>query len=264
MFFTEGQNYFHAFGRNFPFTRETKEQVRDEMQRYADEVIARREKIAGRKLSDTELLHGIQHPEDRGARQRAADSNWHPTPVTADEPVQPSNPFAGEPPKRPGAKETRAEFWERSRKEYEQRQKAEAAEARFRDDPRRVRAVAHAEEMLERVLFDPTQPQSAVERAKQRVRQAREGALDVYREMDRQFQAEQKERRAARVAEANAKIAEVLAEVDAGFEPDPEPDPQPVEPWRQPPEAPKYVRKLNLEETRKWDEERRAREAAAK
>jgi hypothetical protein len=237
---TQGFGYFHAFGKTFPFVESdptSKRAAMTAMNEHAAKVVERRQRYAGHELSVDELVRGVHHAEDRDARTRIADDNWRPFVVPVD--TQPTNPFANDDrdPRRP---ETREQFRKRMAKEWDVKLQSPAA-----PDKEREALVAEAEAIYEQVLFDPTAPMSAVVRAEQRVRQARLGDIDHARSLVGEYRDAVEAQRKDRVTEIDQQINALRAQRNE----------------LAPPTADlggKRVRYLSEQETREFDERRRA------
>lgn len=268
--YTEGAGYYHYAGKSFPFVvhdRASKQAAYKQLTEWADEVIARREKMAGRVLSEHELHHGVAHTEDRDTRQRIADQNFRVV-VTVDAEPADDNPFRDHRETRPThPSNARREIYAKAEREWDERKESAEAKAAFDNDPRRLKAVAHAEEMLERARFSDV-PMSVVVRAEQALRQAKEGDLSAYREMSRTIAAAFQSHHDAKVREVDTqldRLRQARAELADEFEPEPEPEPEPTKPWetyqpqqyevRSPEE---YERRRQA--TEEFDKERKAKE----
>jgi len=213
-----------AFGKGHPTEAEAVE--------YANQVVARREKIAGRELSARELIDGVAHKEDRPVRQRIADEQWRP--YADDASSSERNPFRAAREQglldRGGKRETRAEMWQRVEREEDAKLAAEDAKTAYANDARRQSAISHAENLLETVLFDPAQPESVVVRARQLVQQAKQGRLDAFKQLANDFSAVIDGQKEARAKALDEQIATLRGEKRELFEPDPPPLPAVTEP----------------------------------
>lgn len=209
----DGNGNYHSYcGQKFyytPYDRASEQAARDNLEAYARSVIAQKEKLAGRRLTALELLQGIDHQEDRDIRQKIVDENWRPTLDVGNDPGDDPNPF-----RRAMANglhksdkpETRKQFYERVAKEWDDKNAAEEAKARFDNDPRRLKAVAVAKQQLELVRFDQYAPQSLVIKAEQALRQAREGDLSTFKSMNKDICRVRGAALDERVANMNAEI----------------------------------------------------------
>ncbi|MBX3427585.1 MAG: hypothetical protein KF688_18035 [Pirellulales bacterium] len=208
---TNGKTYFSVFGRRFG--------TRDEAVKFADATVKRREQLAGRELDELTMRRGVEHPNDMDARARAAASNWRPFVVETKREV---NPFDDVPESSVGdrdldmARNARKRIYKQAKKDWADREPAPA-------DPKRDAAIEWAEAHLERVMFDPSQPQSAVLAAEQMLRQAKEGDLGRFREMSEaataSLDAQQDERVKAAQSEYDRALQRLqVLKPDASFE----------------------------------------------
>lgn len=198
---TANNGRHYVFGRSFE-SAEAAEQ-------FAEQTIARRERIAGRPLTAKELAHGILRADDRIAMQKIEDANWRPTIST---PEQEKNPItrmreAGGLNTGPRKKETRKEMWARVEGEVQARLDGDAP-----PDPQRQRAIDLAEAQLEVAQFDPAASYRDVERARQTLRQAREGDIATAKTMLDAGRAASGQRHDARVQARDAEVAALRAE----------------------------------------------------
>lgn len=192
---------------------------------YSDEVIARRERYAGRKLSGAELLHGIAHAEDRDERTRLRDSQF--APVGSQPTAEPTNPF-DEPLANGGrydrTRETRKQMYERAAKEWE----ANHAPVEEIIDEKRQRAIALAEQALEKAMFSPV-PMSELVRAQQMRAQA-EADIEAFASMYSDYSTRERER----ISNLRDEIQQRLDSI--GDEPEPLEAPKPAQRVYFPPE----------------------------
>lgn len=217
---------FAIDGQQFDFKdgdAESKAKAEARKDKYNRELIERRQKLAGRELTEKELERGLQRNDDRSLREKMADDRWKPTKGV--EQTDDPNPFRRAMANGlhlPQRKETKAELYERSAKEWDEQRAAEAAQVEFDSNPKRKRAVELAEASLEAVLFDPDYKTSDVVKATQRVRQAKEGDLSVFKGMHDEFVADRKARADARIGDVDAQLAELRAHkaelIDSGFD----------------------------------------------
>jgi hypothetical protein len=160
-----------------------------------------------------------------------ADENWRPTlPATKD--ANDPNPFRRalddgsydprvdytRPIDRKKMHKAAADEWDRA-------EAAKAEKAAFDANPVRMKAIEAAEKHLERIVFDPSQSESALVRAQQLVRQAREGDLLVFRERYNESQATLRKQADERRAKFDEQIAALTSERDglADFDPERKP-----------------------------------------
>jgi hypothetical protein len=198
----------------FPFlpnNATSKQAAYDKMMDYSRKAITALEQHAGRKLSPTELVHGVaDHPENRTPSQIVADAQPDP---------QPHFPGTENPYQRaldmglgnPNHKETREEMYRRKAAEWEVKRQTDAEKAAFDADPKRQRAVEHAKRELDGLKFDPSATVEEIEMAETRLHVARHESLDEYREMDR-FWRQTKQRK---LDEATAQVDEKIRSLKA-------------------------------------------------
>ena len=190
----EGIRYA-IFGQRFT-TREAAEKFRDER-------AAKLNKLAGRQLTDRELLTGPAKPDTRRAAQRAADENWKV--VTGDEEVEPDdNPFRKS--KERPAPNAREAIRRKSEAEWDARRERAEQQAERDADPERQRAIKFAAEALERARYSSTSSYSDVVKAEQLLAQAKTGALEHFRVMADNIVAKEVDRYAEQRAAAEKRL----------------------------------------------------------
>lgn len=185
-----------------------------DLEAYGNALISRREKLAGRTLTPSELINGVNHKEDRDTGRQISDKYWKPVPVQdqpADDATNPWRARLAEQQKkdRLAKMSPRSQMLAQMADDHDAKQVAEAERVAFESEPRRQKAIANAEAILEKVLFDASQPMSAVIKAKQRLRQAREGDLATYKTLAHEFIARQDDAKAARLEELDQQLAEL-------------------------------------------------------
>src|SRR5262249_7494964 len=162
-------------------------------------VIEAIETFAQRPLTDLELLHGVDHAETRTKSEIVAAHIPDPQPRGADvgNPFQHAIDRGWDKDKR---HETKAQAYKRKSAEWEAKRAAEAEQAAFDADPKRVKAVHHANQTLMGMKFDPDVTQVELEAAQARLLIATSGDLNEYRRLD----AEYRDGRKLKIAAAQA------------------------------------------------------------
>ncbi len=170
----------------FPFERSNKASRRAAFaaqQVHTAAEVKRREELAGRPLSYSELTKGIQHPDTRTLREQIADAN----PIKSEPPRNNScwaqeridylraNP--GHDPAERAERKRRIEDLEplarQQQAEREAREKATAQAAAIADDPKHQAAIAHSETVFNDLRFYPQATKRDVDLAEQRAELAR-------------------------------------------------------------------------------------------
>lgn len=198
---SKGESF--AFGKRFKTLAEA--------ERYVNDTIKRRETIAGRKLSASELQHGVAHKDDMDERAKVAAQQWRP--MMPLEEVGELNPFrkARLEPREP---RNRKELMLKAEREYDAKLEREAADAEAKADPRAAKARAAADELWEQVAFDPTATTSQVVAVEQLQRQA-SGDLAAFKTMNESIVASRQTEHDRQVAIAQAEAQSALARLNA-------------------------------------------------
>jgi hypothetical protein len=190
-----------------------------EAEAWAVEAIKRREAIAGRELTASELMLGVDHPDDLDLRAKIAAANWKVplAPVDA-EPVDAFDDPVLQVAKGPNAKQlfdgprNRKELAKAGREAYERRTGQTVVPQEVLD------AREHSLQVWEAVMFDATQPASVVMRAEQLRNTAwTDGAnMKAWKSMAKEFAGDQQQRYEQQVAAvelerkaADAKLAAI-------------------------------------------------------
>lgn len=189
------------------------------LDQHGTQVLATLEEKAGRPLSNHELLHGVSHVDDRTREERVAAFTAMKQERRTD--VR-KNPYqaaldAGQvdPPK----KETRREMYERCSEEWEEKKRAEAEQRAKEADPVRRKAVKHAEQEIAVMRYDTSVTLREIEMAKSRLDEARNGDLEVYGKLDREWRAKKQakiDELAAGVNQQIEALRERKAEIESG------------------------------------------------
>ncbi|HZZ27129.1 MAG TPA: hypothetical protein VFE46_03905 [Pirellulales bacterium] len=118
---------------------------------HGSKVIAALEAHAGRPLSDTELLHGVEHKELRTAAEQIADNRVDP-PQHFDSREQ--NPYTLALNAKRNKRESREEMLKRKEAEWEVRKAAEKVAAEFQGQPERVKLKAKIDALIQAAKFN--------------------------------------------------------------------------------------------------------------
>lgn len=191
----------HLDGSEFPYIANNRASMKlalDAMEAHGNKVLAALDAQSGKILSDHELLYGLEHVETRTVQQQIAAEQ------------KPREYFDGNPYERalqmglgePNRKETKAELYQRKAAEWELKKAEERQAAEFANDPKRVKAVQHANQELVGMKFDPDITQEELEAAQQRLQIAISGDLNEYRRLDSEW----REVRKLKIAEAQAVV----------------------------------------------------------
>lgn len=159
---SSGGSFYTVFGKRFADHAKAVE--------YAEATVERRQQISGRDLDERALVRGVEHVDDMTPRQKIQSSEWRP--FVEPKPTEFKFPEQSKP-------ESKKAFRARMEAQYQARMQGQQATS----DPKRDKAIEHAESVLERVRFDGSQPASVVDLAERALRQAREGDLGHYKEM---------------------------------------------------------------------------------
>jgi hypothetical protein len=242
---TKFDRYVSFDRAEFPFiptNAESKKVAFDKMMDYSEKAVAAIEQHAGRALSPQELVHGIDHPENRTLSEVVAQSQPDPQPRFDSSTENPYQRALDMGLGNPNRKQTKEEMYQRKAAEWEAKRQTEADKAAFDADPQRQRAIAHAARELQALKFDPSATVAEIEQAETRLHVARHESLNEYREMDRHYQQEKRAKIDA-ATDAVTKQIEALkakrAEIET-HEFDPPAPPSSVEQ----PQSPKYEKIL--------------------
>jgi hypothetical protein len=230
----------HLDGSEFPYTPRNQESLAKSLaalSAHGMRVIEALEKHAGRALTDAELRMGVEHDDPRTLSQRIADQ-------MPDQPAREGDPNVSPYAKaiemglaEPKKRESKLEMYERLDRTWRDKRQSEAEQNAFHADPQRRRAIAHAEQELKALRFDPLATVEEIELAETRLRVAQHESLDDYRQMDRQWRQLKQQKVDAATAEVTASIEALKAkrrEIESRhFDP-------PAPPAPEQPQAPKY------------------------
>jgi hypothetical protein len=133
----------------------------------------------------------------------------------------------------PPRKESKRARYERLASELDAKQERETKAAEFANDPRRLKAIAIGEQMLEAMLFTPEATARDVQRAKNTLEQCRSGCLTVAKQMLTEARAAAEQQQLGKVKAVNDQLAQLeqqKAEL-LGEEFEPEAQPEPAQPY---------------------------------
>lgn len=193
-----GQTF--AMGQRYPSLEAAEKAV--------DEIIARREAIAGRPLSARELREGgIAHADPRSERERLADAQWQPKLPRA--PKVDDNPFRQSEDDDDDDISARERIRRKAEREWDAKKEREAD----RTSPQRLAAIKEATETLELLRYEPTATQREIDQAQRLLQQAEIGDLAHYRAMRDAIN----DSRIARYGDEATKAQERLAQAQAEY-----------------------------------------------
>jgi hypothetical protein len=196
----------HLDGSEFPYVSGNKASMQlalEAMEIHGNKVLAALDAQAGKTLTDKELLYGLDHPETRTVQEQIAAEQ------------KPQQHFDGNPYARalemglgaPNRKETKDEMYQRKSAEWEAARAQERQAAEFANDPKRVKAVQHANQELVGMKFDPDVTQAELDAAETRLQIALTGDLNEYRRLDTEY----REARKLKISEAQAVVDAQIA-----------------------------------------------------
>jgi hypothetical protein len=196
------QTKFTIFGKSFDTLAEAES--------HRDVTVERRQNIAGRKLSERELLFGVRDGRAGGWEtpgQRVAAENWRPTETPAEpraiefEPVEDYKPGRPMPPKQRAAL-SEAQYWERKARE--------AGLSEIATDPTRAAAKEYAAGVWEKVAFSPHSTTAQIAKAEQLLKQA-DHDLTTFTKMADSFRAQTVIAHAERTVAMEQQVAQVIS-----------------------------------------------------
>jgi hypothetical protein len=184
-------------------------------QAHIQTTIDRREKLAGRRLTDRELFHGIAHVDSRAPEIRAKDNAWRFTPTPTD--ATPISPMDDDRFKATPQAESKKSFYQRMDSAYQTRMAGVPAM-----EAKRQQAISFSQAALESVLFDSTASQAEVDAARRLTVQAEKGCLDTFKTMADSWADERAAVKSERISALNIEIAQ-REEEKLRYHPEPEP-----------------------------------------
>jgi hypothetical protein len=217
-----------------PNNPESKAKALEALDAHATKVIAAIETHAGRPLTDTELLRGVDHVETRTKSEQIADAMPDPQPRDADV----GNPFQYAIDRgwdKDARKESKAQAYKRKAAEWEIKKQAETDQAAFDADPKRQKAIAHAKRELDALRFDPSATAAEIEQAENRLHVAKTAAnVASYTALDKEWRQQKQSKideQTRTVDEQIALLRTRRAEIEnRSFDPPVAPAPMPAAP----------------------------------
>jgi hypothetical protein len=199
---------FSVLGRKFRTTAEA--------EAHFAAVKARREKLAGRTLTDREVYKGIEKPDTRTTAEKIEAANFRV--LTGEQPKEDDNPFRSDDwRERHGRKEpeTASQRQKRLEREWDAKQAERERLATIAADPARQALVASAEQALEFARFSPTTTFSDVVKAEQLLAVARAGDLDFAKSLASDLNTKVETDYSAQRQAAQKRLADARAAVES-------------------------------------------------